>query len=229
MPSWESPSAEVLEKAASEKRPLLIFFPGEGDQYGDAYLTGEDVKKLSEESAVFIRVAYTSDLEQAPWATDSAVPTSKLLSDNPTRDYGVRSYPTFIVADSYGNEVLSIKKKPSAAELTNSFAKVESKMEKEVKSLAKNLKSAQEAMKTDDRSKALKAILKNFKDGIVGYEEQEETIRLYHEILDAARGEVSELADAGGSDSVAALKKLKKEFKGTDLVTEIDEAIKKLS
>ena len=69
-------------------------------------------------------------------------------------------------------------------------------------------------------------LLKNFKDGQVGLEAQEESITLYHEIMDAAREELASLISDGDTDG---LKKLAADMKKTDLEGEIKSAIKGIS
>jgi hypothetical protein len=219
-PEWQLPGSDVLEKAAAEKMALLIFFPGEAEEKaGDAYLSGKDVKDLTAK-AQFIRVAHNAEREATP-GVQSAVPASKILSDNPSRDYGVKSYPTFIVADSYGNELYRFTKKPSAKELGEQFSVVSRKMDDNAKKLAKNLELAKKAWEAKDYSKALRPVLANFKDGLVGYDAQNDSIRIYHEMLDSARGEVGGLSD-GSEESVKRLKALKATFKGTELEKEIE-------
>lgn len=225
-PAWERPSSSVLEKAAAEKLALLLFFPGEAEEKaGDGYLSGKEIMELSQKSAQFVRIPYNADREAAPNTGDSVVPFSKLLSDNPSRDYNVKSYPTFIVADSYGNELYRVSgKKPTAKELSEQFGQVAKKMEDNSKKLARNLETAKKAWEGKDYSKVLRPVLANFKDGLVGYDEQNDTIRLYHEVLESARAELGTLSD-GSAESVKKLKAMKATFKGTALEKDIDAAL----
>lgn len=225
-PEWQNPSSDVLEKAAAEKQALLIFFPGEAEEKaGDAYLSGKEIQELSQKSAQFVKIPYNADREAAPSTGDNVVPVSKFLSDNPSRDFGVKTYPTFIVADSYGNELYRISgKKPTAKELGEQFGLVSKKMDDNGKKLSKNLDVAKKAWETKDYSKSLRPILANFKDGLVGYDAQNDSIRLYHEMLDSARSEVGTLND-GSAESVKKLKTMKTTFKGTELEKEIDAAL----
>jgi thioredoxin-related protein len=225
-PEWQNPSSDVLEKAAAEKQALLIFFPGEAEEKaGDAYLSGKEIQELSQKSAQFVKIPYNADREAAPSKGDNVVPVSKFLSDNPSREFGVKTYPTFIVADSYGNELYRISgKKPTAKELGEQFGLVSKKMDDNGKKLSKNLDMAKKAWETKDYSKSLRPLLANFKDGLVGYDAQNDSIRLYHEMLDSARSEVGTLND-GSAESVKKLKTMKTTFKGTELEKEIDAAL----
>jgi hypothetical protein len=87
-------SQSTLDEAAQAKKPLVLFFQGEGPEFGDFYVYGADYVKLSKENATFIRFPHEANRDKAPDA--SIIPTSKLLGDNPARDYGVTvGKPTF--------------------------------------------------------------------------------------------------------------------------------------
>lgn len=225
--NWSSADSSALEKAQAAQKPMLIFFPGEDESFSaETYMADLEIAAMVDAEAIFVKVAYTSDREPSPDASDSPVPVCKLLSDNPTRDYEVRTYPTFVVADCYGNEFYRTTKQPKAKDLQGYFGKIEGKMEDSEKSLQKNLDKAKDYVAKEDQSKALKSILKNFKEELVGYEAQEETIRLYYEILDAGRTELAALVEDGTEDAAAKLKAMKSTFKDTELESEIDEALK---
>jgi hypothetical protein len=189
-------------------------------------MADKDTKALVDVKAVFVRVPYTSDREKAP-GTDSPVPTCKLTSDNPTRDYGVKAYPAFIVADKFGNEFFRIEgKKPTAKELDGYFGSVAKKVDDTSKKLQKSLEAANKSWGNKDRKSALSNTLKAFKDGWVGYEAVEGYKRLYNELMDDARAEITKLADA---KDAKALKALKSSLKGTDAEKDADAAIKGLA
>lgn len=224
--SWESASLDTLDKASRDGKPLFIFFPGEDEKYNsDSYFYGKDLRDLADNEAVFVRVPYNGDREPLPDAELSPVPMPKLASDNPSRDYAVKSYPTFIVADSYGNEVFRLGKNPKAGDLEKYFGEVSSRMDKTHDRLRKNLDKARQAVEKGDTKGALSKILGNFKEDVVGLEAQEETIRLYHEILDGARSQAAELASAGDDESLRKLKEMKKLFRNTELETEIQDLL----
>lgn len=150
-----------------------------------------------------------------------------MLSDNPSRDYGIKAYPAFIVADSYGNVVLSLSgKKPTAKELDASFGKVSAKMDDNGKKLQRRLDNARKAWETKDASKTMSEIRGNFKDGLVGYDAQNETIRIYHEVVEAARAQVETLKGDNSADAVKALKAMKNTFKDTEVEASIEAALK---
>lgn len=221
--AWEKPSSTALENAQNGDKPIVVFFPGEAaDQNSDAYMSDPAVKALVNDKAVFVKVPYTSDREKAPEGA-SPIPTCKLTSENPTRDYGVRAYPTFIVTDKFGNECFRIEsKKPTAKDLEAFFEKVSSKMEDASKKLQKNLDAANKAWTAKDRKNALASVMRSFKEGLVGLEPVEPTVRLYNELLEDARGEIKRLAEANDHKG---LKALKAQLKGTEAEKEVDEAL----
>jgi hypothetical protein len=203
---------------------LVIYFAGESDT--DASFADKELAAISKTDAVFIKVPFNEDREKSPWAEESIVPTSKILSDNPSRDYNIGvGKMTVVIADSYGNEYTRINKQPKADELKGYLIKVKENATRTSEKLQKNLDKANEALANSDRKGALKLLLKNFGEGVVGLTPQEESIRAYHDILDKARTEMGELTE---KKDAAGLKALAKDFAKTDLEKEIDEAIKSL-
>ena len=202
----------------------MIYFADEHDS--DAEFADRDVADISRSDAVFVKVPYTADREESPWTEDSVIPTSKILSDNPSRDYKVVvGKLTIVIADSYGNEYYRLTKQPSGDQLKGYIAKVQSQVDKTNEKLQKNLDKANEYLTKSDRKNAVKYLLKNFKEGIVGIKAQEDSVRAYHDILDAAR---SEMADLIAKGDVEGLKGLAKDLDKTDMEKEIDEALKEL-
>lgn len=216
--SWNNPGSDVLENAANGKQALFIYFPGEKDT--DDLISGADYKDLSGRLAQFVRVAYNNDREPSPTSVDTLVPASKILSENPSRDYKVTAYPSFLVTDSYGNEMYRVTgKKPTAKELEGYFNTVATKMDGNNKKLQKNLEEAKKAWEAKDSAKAMTKIRSNFKDGLVGLDAQTGTIELYHSIIEASRAAISE-AD------VKKLSAMKATFKGTEIEKDINDALK---
>ena len=172
---------------------------------------------------MFVKVPYTEDREKSPWAEDTCVPTSKILSDNPSRDYNVAvGKVTIVIADSYGNEYYRLSKEPNADQLKAYIEKVKEQADKASEKLQKNLDKAKAYLDKEDRKNAVKYLIKNFDEDVVGLAPQEESIRVYHDILDAARSELATMVEKKDADGI---KTLAKEFKKTDLEAEIDEAL----
>lgn len=199
----------------------MLYFPNEADS--DFTMYGEDLAEISKTEAMFVKVPYTADREKSPWAETSVVPTSKLLSDNPSREYNVAvGKAAVLVCDWFGNEYFRTDEKVKADKLKAMINKVSDLVEDANKKLQKNLEKAQQAVEKDDSKNALKTLLKNFGEGVVGLEAQEASVRLYHEIMDKFREQKDALVEKG---DVNGLKELAKVVKKTDMEKEVDEAI----
>jgi hypothetical protein len=226
IPSWETPTSKVIERAATKNLPLLILFGGEEDESAEAdYIWGKEIVALAKEKAVFVRVPYNSDREPS-WETGSPIPTSKILGKNPSRDYGIKSYPTMLVTDAYGNEFYRVTTKPDAGTLKRFFENVAEQGKKTNEKLQKVLDAAKKSFETKDAAKTLKGLIDNFRTGVVGLAAQEESIKLYHKVLEGGREELKSTVAAGGKDLEKKLKDLKKVYKDTELNKEIDAALK---
>jgi hypothetical protein len=221
MPSWAKASSDSIESASSEKRPIVLYFTDEAAS--DFELYGEDFAELSKVDAMFIKIAYTADREISPWAEESVVPTSKLLSDNPSREYDVKvGKATVVVCDWFGNEYFRTDNNVKADKLKSMIERVSDEVEDANDKLQKNLDKANGYVEKEDQKNAIKYLIKNFDEDVVGLDAQEASIRLYHEIMDGIRGQKDELVKKG---DVNGLKELSKIVKKTDLEKEIDEAM----
>lgn len=130
-----------------------------------------------------------------------------------------------MIADSYGNEYYRMTKQPSGSQLQGYISKVKAQVDKANEKLQKNLDKANDYLAKEDRKNAVKYLLKNFKEDLVGLQAQEDSIRAYHDILDAARSQMSEMVEKGDADG---LKALKKDLDKTDMEKEVDEALDNL-
>ncbi len=222
MPEWRSPGMEVLEAAAAEKRPLVVYFANEADSI--VALVGEDMAELSKTSAIFIKVPHSAERTPAPDASASPVPVNRLLSDNPARDFNVPVGKTAVlILDWYGNEHNRVSTSVKVAVLARHVELVSKRVDDLNGKLEKTLEKAKAAHEQADRKEALKQIMRNFKEGFVGMAAQEETIRLYRAIMDEARAEMEKLAERKDAD---ALRSLAKELKRTDLEQDISNTIR---
>jgi hypothetical protein len=225
IPGWERPSTDVIESAAKDERPIIVYFPSENADDSEFY--GKEIAELSKADAVFIKMTYTEDREASPYASDSAVPTSKLLSDNPAREYNVEvGKATVMVCDWFGNEYFRSEPSIKAEKLSTMIGAVKGKVEDVNEKLQKNLDKAKSYVDAADRKNALKMLLKNFNEGVVGISAQEDSIRLYHEVMDSVRAEIAQLAEKGDTEG---LKSLAKEVKKTDAEKDVEAALAKLS
>lgn len=225
VPSWQRPSTDVVESAATDQRPIIIYFPSENASDSEFY--GKEIAELSKTNAMFIKMPYNADREASPYVIASAVPSSKLLSDNPARDYNVAvGKATVVVCDWFGNEFFRTEPSVKADKLSTMVKDVKNKVEDVDSKLQKNLDKAQAFVHASDRKNAIKLLLKNFSEGVVGMNAQENSIRLYHEVMDSVRAEIVELEE---KRDVAGLKALAKEVKKTDTEKDVEAALAKLS
>jgi hypothetical protein len=219
-------SQSTLDEAAQAKKPLVLFFQGEGPEFGDFYVYGADYVKLSKENATFIRFPHEANRDKAPDA--SIIPTSKLLGDNPARDYGVTvGKPTFFVTDWFGNPYFKVERKPSVSDLSGLIQKVPGQIDATTKKLQRTYLEAKAAWDKQARDEALRLLTKNFKEGVIGLEPQENSIRLYNEIMDAVQAEIDRLKDKGDSEGLKTLMK-SKGLKGTAAAKSAEDALAKI-
>lgn len=220
MPSWQKVGSDSIESAAADKRPIVLYFADENDN--DFTLYGDDFAELSRAGAMFMKVAYTDDREESPWAEKSVVPTSKLLSENPSLAYDIPvGKATVLVCDWYGNEFFRTDTKVRCDKLQAMVEKVSDLVEKESSKLQKNVDKAKEYQDKGDTKNVLKYVMRNF-DGQVGWAPIEESIRMYHDVMDTLRAQKDEMVEKG---DVNGLKEMAKIVKKTDLEKEVDEAI----
>jgi hypothetical protein len=213
----------VLESAAAEKRPIVLYFPDEQDSPTVIY--GEDLAELSRTSAMFIKVPYNADRTKSPWAKESAVPINKLLSENPSREYNIPvGRATVLICDWYGNEYNRVGTNVRAPQLSQMLEQVKTRVERTNDNLQRTLERATKAHEEGNRRVALRHVMSNLSQGHVGLPAQEATVHLYHKILDDARDEIKVMVEEGNQQG---LRELAREFRGTDLKDEIDEAMEK--
>jgi hypothetical protein len=215
LPNWNKIGSDILDSAARDKMPIVVYFPNEGDN-NDASWIGKELALISKDDARFVKFAPTDDREPNAWPVETNVPQCKLLSENPSRDFNIGvGKTTVVLCDWFGNEVQRFSTPPAAAALKSALGKVAD----EIESRAKTSRDA------GNRAEAVKSLLKNFKDGYVGLEAQVETISLYTEIVDEAKAEAAKLAESADKSGLQALLK---EMKGTDAQAAIEAEIKKL-
>lgn len=224
MPAWQKPSTSTLESAAADQRPIVLYFADEANS--DFELYGDDYAELSHSNAMFVKIAYNADREASPYAEESIIPTSKLLSDNPSRDYKIAvGKAAVLVCDWFGNEYFRTDNRVKADKLKTMIGGVAKLVEDQNKKLQKNLDKATAANEKANTKEALKNLTKNFDEGVVGLEAQEGSIRLYHEIMDSLREQKDALA---AKRDVDGLKELAKLAKKTEAEKEIEAAIKEI-
>lgn len=223
---WFKAEAEVFEAAEKDKNPIVLYFPEADIDLMDAgeALYGEDICKVSDDSALFIMVEYNAD--RTPSFDDgSKVPTSKLLSPNLSRDYNVSRNPTYIICDWYGNEYERYTKTPSEKEVLKKLEGIKDEMEQLDKKLSETLESAKKALEAKELRDFFKAAQKNFKTGIVGLKSAEETISLYRKSLDEGREKIEGILNDRPEDGPDQLKTMSRDYRDTELEEEIKDAL----
>lgn len=222
MPSWQKATTASIESAAADQRPLVLYFADEGDS--EWVLYGDDFAELSKSDAMFVKFAHRAERDDDPWAAgESKVPVNKLLSDNPHREYDIPvGKNAVVICDWHGNEFYRTDNRVRHDKLKSMVERVSKDVEKATDKLQKNLDRAKAALEKEDTRRTLSYILKNFKEGLVGLEPIEESIRMYHEILDDLRVQKDEMVEKGDTDG---LKEIAKIVRKTDMEDEVKEAM----
>lgn len=201
-------------------------FLAEGQTHVDATkaLHGEDIAKLSKEKAVFVLVDFNPD--RTPGLNDgSPVPRSKLESSNLSREFDIRATPCWIITDQFGNEFNRFSKAPEGGKLAGSIDGIQAQVDAINTRLGKTLDEARKLLEAKDTAGFLKAAMKNFREGVVGLQAQEDTIKAYKQTLDAAREEVDQILEDRPKNAEKRLKEMLKTFKGTEVHAKIKDAI----
>lgn len=171
-----------------------------------------------------MQIPYNPD--RTPSLSDpSPIPTSRLLSANPSRDYNIAKYPTFLVCDHFGNEYVRHTRIPAAAGLKKDIESLKDHADAKNKLLQKNLDAAKLALEKKDTRKFFAAVLKNFKEGVIGLDAQLESIKVYREVVDKTREEIDDILETRPADADKRLKGLAKDFKDTEVEKDIKDAL----
>lgn len=216
----------MFEAAAKDKAPIVLYFVDEGVDAIEASrdLHDAELAKMSEGNYLFVMIEYNPD--RTPTFNDgSPVPTSKLLSPNPSRDYGITKYPSFVVCDWFGNEYERHTKVPSTKSLKKTLEGLSDEVTKLNDKLNESTEEARKALEAKDLRDFFKAAVKNFKTGVVGLKAQEDAISLYRKVIDDAREEVDRILEERPEDGKDRLKDMSKDYKDTELYSTIKDAM----
>jgi len=224
--TWYRPDPSVFEAAAEDKLPIVLYFAEEDLDPIDASreLHDADLAKLSEKEVMFVMIEYNSDRTPS-LDTGCPVPCNKLLGPNPSRDYNITRYPSFLVCDWFGNEYFRFTKVPSAKTLSKRIEEVTDMVEAMDKKLASNLEDAKKALEEKDVKKFLKAADKNFRLDVIGLDGLLETSKLYHDLMDKTRDEVDGILNDRPEDGEKRLKDLSKLYRDTEVEQDIKDAL----
>ena len=224
---WKKADTATYEKAAKDNTPIVLMFLDEEMTAIEANeaLHSKELAELSKSKAAFVLIEYNAD--RTPSLDDGCpVPTSKLLSPNPSREYNISEYITVVVCDQYGNAYNRFNGSvPSPKDLQKKIDEMAKGIDANNAKLQKNLDAAKKALEAKDQAGFLKAALANFKTDLVGLPAQEQTIKAYRELVDGARSEVNSILEGKPADGEKRLKDMAKTFKGTELAKEIEDAL----
>ncbi|MCC7509940.1 MAG: hypothetical protein IT464_11310 [Planctomycetes bacterium] len=227
MIEWKVAKIDKIEEYQKKKKPLVLFFMEEDMDAVDGSRQVHDAelaKMAKSGDAVFLLIEYNGDRTPS-LNTGSPIPTSKLASPNPARDYNVSKYPTLLVCDYHGNEFGRFDKAPQAKDVKSKLDGLNDSIEAMEQKLRKNLDAAKASLEKNDLRNFFKTIFKNFGEGIIGLKAQEEGIKVYRELLDKTRDEIDTILEDRPKDGESRLKALSKNFRDTELRKEIDDAL----
>lgn len=190
----------------------MLYFGDRKDD--DTELFGKlDIKdEVAAGNAVGFRV--TKPAEAQP-AKESILPPERLAAADLWAAYGVEEADTFVLSDRYGNPYFKGKE----TELLEKLGEVNKHFRSIRKELKKQVEAAKDARDDGNVAGALKALKEGFEHNLTGYREANDAEKLYNELIKSGRDKLAK-ADA------KALEDLSKTYKGTELESEIDAALK---
>jgi hypothetical protein len=224
---WRVAKLSLLEEIQKKKKPIILFFIDEETSAVEASRAMHDatLAKMSKDGdAYFLIVEHNADRTPS-MTTESPVPTTKLLDTNPARAYDIRNYPSVLVCDWHGNETRRFNDEPVASDLKRRIDEVSEYMTAWEEKLRKNLDEAKAEFEKKDMRKFFKLMNKNFREGLVGLDAQNEGVKLYRTAINDALDEVDRILEDRPKDGHSKLKKLSKDYRDTEIRKEIDDAI----
>lgn len=219
--------ANTLEEVQKTKKPVVLYFIEEGITAVEASrnIHDEELATLAKDGeAMFLIVEHNPDRTPS-MDTGSPIPISKLSNPNPGREYNITRYPSVLVCDWHGNMYQDYNRVPSNRDIKRQIERVSESMKQVEQRLTRNLDAAKAALEKDDSRSFIRSVLNNFRQGYVGLEAQQESIRLYRELLDKTRDEIARILDDRPDDGVATLRSLSRDFRDTELNKEISDAM----
>lgn len=245
---WNPAQSWVFQNAVDKNLPIVLFFVEKDDEETRKLVNGQKVAEYSTDKAMFVIVP---KLEQAaspeksgPAVTGggkaakpeaktekvesstSPVPVSKLSATDLWKAYAVTKANTMIVADWHGNSQTTYTSVPKEGVLTRALDVVpETIRATEAKVDAELVKLNAQLEKGNDGS-ALKNAMKIFKMDVVGFAGVNTSIEKYNLIIARGRERMKTIEAQGDA---SAMRKLRSEFKGTDLDAELESAVARLT
>ncbi len=224
---WKVARLAVIEEVQKKKKPVVLFFIEEGMDAVTASREIHDAELATmakDGEAFFLLVEHNADRTPS-LSTGSPIPTSLLTDANLGRAYNISTYPSLLICDPHGNEYRRFSRAPGAGDIKKRIEEVSAFMEVTEHKLRKNLDLAKAKLESKDLRNFFKIVLKNFREGVVGLDAQNESIKVYREVLDNARDEIDEILEDRPRDAMTRLRAMSKSFRDTELDKEIDDAI----
>jgi hypothetical protein len=209
------------------QKPIVLFFLEEGMDAIEGSMEIHDVElatMANEGLATFLLIEHNGD--RTPRLDDgSPIPTSKLSSPNPGREYDIRRYPTIVVCDHFGNDYQNFNRVPQPRQIKAAVESVADHMESTNNRLARDVEAAEKALEDKNIRGFFTAALRCFGTGVVGLESAEKMRSIYRNFIDEQRKEIDTILQDRPDDALNRLRGMSRDFRGSELQAEIDEAI----
>lgn len=228
----------------------MLFFVDKDDEETRGKVSGQQYAEYSTDKATFVIVPKPEPVkaldsgkaEKGPAITGvgrgdkakaesaseakSPVPVSKLEAADLWKAYGVSKAGTMILADWYGNKQATYASVPKHGVMTRAIdgvpatvTQTKAKIDSEVTKLEAQLEKGNDVA-------AVKAAMKIFKMDVVGFDGVTKTVEKYQGIVARGRDRLKALEADG--DAVG-LRKLRADYRGSDIDSEIADAITRVS
>jgi predicted component of type VI protein secretion system len=224
---WRMAELSAIESAMSAGKPIVLFFICDEMDAVDVTneIHDEELAKMAQNrEATFLIIEHNSD--RTPRLTDgSPIPTSRLTNPNPGREYDIQRYPTVVVCDQFGNPYQNFGRVPQVRALKAAIESVEEEMKATNTRLERDVEAAEKALEDKNMRAFFNAATRTFRTGIVGLEASERMRALYRQVIDENRKEIEDILEDRPDDGMNRLRDMSRSFRGTELASEIDEAI----
>ena len=225
--NWSSRSVSTLRSAASTQTPILICFI-EDDLDADGALLAEFTDKL-----IPVRVdrgATPTELATEPQVADPQLAdpwklARPFLATNVTKAYGVDAGKNcFVLCDWHGNEIGRMSSL-SHRTLEGLLDRVPAHVTRQRARLAGLNTTASSLLAQGDRRAAIGQWLRALREGCWGHPEATEAENMLQKLL---RDGLRELHAAENAGDLAAVERLKRDFKGSRLTDRITRLLAKM-
>jgi hypothetical protein len=245
---WNPAESWAFQNAFDKSLPIVLFFVEKDDEDARKLVSGQSVAAYSTDKAMFIIVPKlveekAAEAKDGPTVTgggraaqptakvevvvgNSPVPFNKLEQADLWKAYGVSKGNTMIVADWFGNSQTTYSSVPKEGVLTRSIDTVPETVKQTETKVNSELKKLDAQLEKGSDSSALKSALKIFKMDVWGFAGVTNSIEKYSQIVSRGRERMNKIE---ASADVVALRKLKSEYRGSELDNEIDAAVSRIT